>query len=81
MVEEFCREAASWAIFHWENLTRHLTASAAGQLECLSTACGEIPTSESLGMMLGGVWEIPDVIRSKVLRPIGDLDPHLIHSS
>jgi len=32
-------------VFHGENLTRHLTASAAGQSECWLTVSGEILTS------------------------------------
>jgi len=76
----FTRDRITGGIFHWENLTWHSNASAASQLECWSTACGEIPTSGPLGTVLGGMWENPDVIPSKVPLPTGHLDAHIIHS-
>jgi len=55
----------------------HLAASAAGQLECWSAACVEIPMSRPLGTVLGSVWENPDIIPSKVPRPMWVSRPHL----
>ena len=52
-------------IFHWENLMWHITASVPGQSECRSTACGEIPMSGPLEMVLGGVRTNLDVISSQ----------------
>jgi len=50
----------------------HSTASAAGQSECWSTACGEILTSWPLEMVLRGVRENPDVIPSQMYPfPLG----------
>jgi len=59
----------------------HSTASVASQSKCWSTACWEIPTSQPLGMMLGGVWENADIIPSKVPLPTGVSGPHLICGS
>jgi len=55
----------------------HLTASVAGQLECWSAACMEIPMSRPLGTVLGSVWENPDIIPSKVPHPMWVSRPHL----
>jgi len=52
-------------IFHRENLMWHSTASATGQSERWSTACGKIPTS----------------LPSKMSRIVGRPGPCLIHSS
>jgi len=46
-------------IFHWENLTCHFTAPAAGQSELWSTACGEIATSGLMGRRSAVCWKIP----------------------
>jgi len=51
--------------FSLTNWMWHSIASAASQPEYWSTACGEIPTSGPLGMVLDGVRENPDVIPLK----------------
>ena len=63
--------------FSLTNWMWHSIASAASQPEYWSTACGEIPTSGPLGMVLNGVRENPDVIPSKVPPADGDLEHHL----
>jgi len=54
---------------HWRNLMWHFTASVADQSECWSKACREIPASWQLGMVLGGVWENPDIILPQFIVP------------
>jgi len=39
----------------------------------------KIPMSQSLGMVLGGTWENPSVIPSKLFFYMGDLDSSVIH--
>jgi len=56
---------------------QHSTASAASQLEHWSTAYREIPTSGSLGTVLGGMWENPDISPLKNASSHGGARPHL----
>jgi len=41
---------------------RSKTASAAGQSECWSTSCEEIPMSEPVAVVLSGMLENPDIV-------------------
>jgi len=72
---------AQLGIFHWENVMWLSTAFVAGQLECWITACREIPTSGPLGMVLGYMWENPDVISPQKCGFHRVCGPYLIHSS
>jgi len=58
----------------------HSTASVVGQLERWLTACREILMSGPVRTVLGGERKNPNVIPSKVLLPVGDVNTHLIHS-
>jgi len=60
---------------------RQSTAFVAGQSDCWSTACNDIPTSWPLGYVLGRMQENSSVIPHKSVGTPGDLDPYLVHNS